>query len=193
MGNMMQAMHVWANKIGPYSAPTESYGYFDVLPWCRPGKLERRPLKLGETLAGDLLVKSGYNVSFREPVEDAELCETSLTAEQISKFVSVIRKRFVYELLLDDLPMKLFVGELGDDDVVSRTYLYTHVEFSISVNGPHIIEAVATPGQPVEIKEGHPSNVRFSYSVKWEEVRRQIDNILQPVIVGIHYRCSFFT
>lgn len=165
----MKTMDIWVNKIGPYTAPTESYGYYDAVPWCRPAKLEHRPLRLGETLAGDLLVKSGYNISFQHSLDDAELCEKSFKGEEISKFVAAIRKRFVYELLLDDLPMKLFVGELSDDDP-KRTFLYTQIEFVISVNGPHIIEVSATPGNPVEIKEGIASTLRFSYSVKWEEV-----------------------
>lgn len=164
-------MQIWSNKIGPYTSPTESYGYYDKLAWCRPETLERHPLKLGETLAGDFLVKSQYELKFRDQVTDVELCEKALTEDQVKDFVDAIRNRFVYELLLDDLPMKLFVGELADDDVASRTFLYTHVEFVISFNKQHVIEAVATPGQPVEIKQGQAATVRFSYSVKWDEVR----------------------
>lgn len=163
-------MDLWVNKIGPYSSPTESYGFFDKLSWCRPTKLERRALRLGETLAGDLLVKSAYNLTFREPLEARELCEKSLTIEEVAAFALAVRKRFVYDLLLDNLPMKLFVGELSDDDEAWKTYLYTNIEFTVSVNGGHVIEASATPGQPVELKEGTTAKVVFSYSVRWQEV-----------------------
>ena len=162
---------MWTNKIGPYTSPTESYGFFDHLPWCRPHEMERRPLKLGETLAGDLLVKSKYTINFMHPQSDAELCEKDLDADQVDMFLSAIRRRFVYDLLLDDLPMKLFVGETSGERDSMRYYLYTHIEFSLSVNGPHIIEISASSSLPVELKSGEPAKFRFSYSVKWEKVR----------------------
>lgn len=168
--NESQQVDIWANKIGPYNSPTESYGYYDKMPWCRPESLERRSLKLGETLAGDFLVKSLYRLTFREPIANQDICEVSLVNEEVDQFIHAIRKRFVYDLLLDNLPMKLFVGELGDDDEPRKTYLYTHIEFTVSVNEGHVIEASATPGQPVELKDGERSTVRFSYSVNWQDV-----------------------
>lgn len=169
---LLQSMDLWVNKIGPYSSPTESYGFFDKMPWCKPEKLERRALKLGETLAGDFLVRSSYHLSFRESLEGKELCEKSLTAEEVAVFIQAVRKRFVYDLLLDNLPMKLFVGELNEDEPAGKTLLYTHVEFTISVNGDRVIEASATPGQPVELREGTTAKILFSYSVRWQDVSR---------------------
>lgn len=157
------------NKIGPYSSPTESYGFYDKLAWCRPDKLERRSLKLGETLAGDHLVKSMYHLRFREQMDSRELCEKPLSVGEVADFVRAIRKRFVYGLLLDNLPMKLFVGELSDDDS-EKAYLYSHIDVTISVNGGHVIEASATPGRPVELHEGTTAKVVFTYSVRWQEV-----------------------
>lgn len=157
------------NKIGPYSSPTESYGFYDKLAWCSPDKLEHRSLKLGETLAGNHFVKSKYRLRFREEMVAQELCEKPLSVEEVEAFVRAVRKRFVYDLLLDNLPMKLFVGELSDDDN-EKAYLYSHTDFTISVNGGHVIEASATPGQPVELNEGTTAKVVFTYSVRWQEV-----------------------
>lgn len=162
-------MDLWVNKIGPYSSPTESYGFYDKLAWCRPDTMEHRSLKLGETLAGDHLVKSQYTLHFRQPTENAELCEKSLTVDEVHDFIKAVRKRFVYDLLLDDLPMKLFVGEVSDDEE-DKTYLYTNIDFTINYNGNRVIEASASPGQPVELKQGTTAKVVFSYSVKWHEV-----------------------
>lgn len=162
---------LWANKIGPYNSPTESYGFFEKLAWCRPSAMERRSLKLGEALAGDFLVKSPYRLPFRVPQNNVELCEAALSAEDIDGFIVGIKRRFVYDLLLDDLPMKLFVGELSDDDTGPRVYLYTNIEFTIHINGGNIIEASATPGQPVPLHPGRSAKLRFSYAVKWQEVR----------------------
>lgn len=158
------------NKIGPYSSPTESYGFFDNMPWCRPEKLERRRLRLGETLAGDLLVKSSYELMFETAIEDQLLCEKSLTKDDVQTFINAIKKRFVYDLLLDGLPIKLFVGQLTDDGIDSITYLYTKIDFKISVNKGHIVEAIASPGNPIELKENVPAKVQFMYSVSWQDV-----------------------
>lgn len=127
-------------------------------------------MKLGETLAGDFLIKSLYHMAFAVPQTNQEVCEKSLTVAEVSQFISAIRKRFVYDFLLDNLPMKLFVGELADDPDLTKVYLYTHIEFLVSVNGGHVIEASATPDKPVELKEHETARVRFSYDVKWQHV-----------------------
>lgn len=163
-------MHIWANKIGPFSSPAESYGFYDAIPWCRPIKLEHRPLKLGETLAGDRLVTSNFNCSFKNVLPSTEICEKTFTAKEINEFINAITKRFVYELQLDSLPMKLFVGEISDDPA-KHVYLYTHVGFTVSVNGPNIVLAEANPGKSVELKKDESDKIRFTYSVKWKQVR----------------------
>lgn len=163
-----QEIDLWVNKIGPYSSPTESYGFFDKLAWCKPDEMEHRSLKLGETLAGDHLVKSRYRLRFNGDMDAEELCEKSLTADEVDDFVRAIRKRFVYDFVLDNLPMKLFVGEVSDDEE-DKTFLYTNIDFTISRNREHIIEASASPTQAVELVEGRPAKIVFSYSVKWQE------------------------
>lgn len=164
-------MDVWTVKIGPYASPIESYGFFDKLPWCQPSQLERRPRKLGETLVGDSPVKSEYKLSFREESNDIVLCEKTLSAKEAKTFIQAIRKRYVYELLMDELPMKLLVGYEGEEESAGHYFLYTHIDFLVHVNGGHIIEALAEPDKPVELSEENPANLRFTYSVKWEDVR----------------------
>lgn len=164
------------------------------MPWCRPEKLEKRRLRLGETLAGDLLVKSGYEVMFDTQIEDQVLCEKSLTKEEVQAFINAIKKKFVYDLLLDGLPIKLFVGQLTDDGIDSITYLYTKIDFKISVNKGHIVEAIGSPGNPIELKENVPTKVQFTYSVSWQDVSfinlSQLSAIrvfkLQELTLGYH-------
>lgn len=156
---------LWTNKIGPYTSPTESYAFYDALPWCRPDKLETRPLHLGEALSGDRVVRSPYDIPFRSPVVESQVCQTALSGAQVDAFITAIGRRYAYELLLDDdLPMKLFVGEAAGGE---KIYLYTHIEFDVSYNANQIIEASAVPGNPVELLSGSPATVRFTYSVKW--------------------------
>ncbi|KAI0557575.1 Endomembrane protein [Gracilaria domingensis] len=170
-----QAIDVWVNKVAPYSSPTESYEFYEKLPWCKPQQLHHRSLKLGETLAGDHLVRSLYNVTFRESLHDHLLCEQSLTPPQVDLFIHAIRKRFVYDMLIDNLPVKLFVGEISDDEGTATIHLYTHIEFIFSINGNHIIEASATPDKPVALSSGQHANIRFSYSVSWQETEFPVD------------------
>lgn len=160
---------MWANKIVPFSSPTESYEFYD-LPWCRPPSIEHRKLKLGETLAGDHIVKSMYNITYRHSMSTTEICEKFLKPSQVDQFIKAIKERYVYELQIDSLPMKLFVGEINHDQKPEHIFIYTHVEFSISVNGPHVILAEATPGKSVELKAGEGDKLRFTYSVRWKDV-----------------------
>ncbi|CAN8073685.1 unnamed protein product [Agarophyton chilense] len=170
-----QSIDVWVNKIAPYSSPTESYEFYEKLPWCKPEKLDHRSLKLGETLAGDHLVRSSFNINFRESIHDQLLCEQPLAPAQVNQFVYAIRKRFVYDMLIDNLPVKLFVGEISDDEGTTKIHLYTHINFIVSFNDKHIIEASATPEKPVELSSGQHANIRFSYSVSWQETKFPVD------------------
>jgi Endomembrane protein 70 len=156
---------LWANKIGPYTSPTESYSFYDSLAWCQPETLEHRSLRLGEALSGDHLVKSPYVLPFGSEINEEQLCEIALTAKQVDAFIAAIRRRWAYEMLFDDdLPMKLFVGEASGEE---KQYLYTHVDFDISYNGDQVIEASASPGNPVELVPGTTATVRFTYAARW--------------------------
>lgn len=178
-------MHVWAVKIGPYSSPVESYGFFDKLSWCRPEKLEHRTRRLGETLAGDSPVKSAYKLTFREENNGMDLCEKSLSADEANRFIHAIQNRYVYELVMDDLPMKLLVGYEGTGDSAGHYFLYTHIDFSVLVNGEHIIKASAEPGKPVELNEGESANLHFTYSVKWEDVSFRLSRFPSRLVISI--------
>lgn len=156
---------VWANKIGPYSSPTESYGFYDALPWCRPANMASRSLRLGEALSGDKLIRSPYVLPFRQPVASEQLCQIAYTRGQVDEFAAAIQKKYAYDLLVDDdLPVKLFVGEASSDE---KQFLFTHITFDVSYNGDRIIEVNALPGNPVELVRGSTATVQFTYDVKW--------------------------
>jgi Endomembrane protein 70 len=170
------AVQLWANKLGPLNSPTESYAFYDKLPWCRTPTPTTRSLRLGEALSGDRIVLSPYVLSFAKDQYDEQLCEIALSAAEVEKFAAAIKKRYAYDLILDsDLPMKLFVGDLGSQLLTPLSptemlgfILYTHINFSISYNGDRIIEASASPGKPVALVSGLTATVRFSYSVTWQ-------------------------
>lgn len=154
---------LWTNKVGPYSSPTESYSFYDALAWCQPKNLEHRSLGLGEALSGDHLVKSPYLLPFAEDQAETQLCQTALTANEIDEFIAAIRRRWAYDLLFDEeLPMKLFVGETS-----AKVYLYTHIDFDFSYNHDRVIEASASPGNPVELTPHSTATISFTYSARW--------------------------
>ncbi|KAL0350247.1 UNVERIFIED_CONTAM: Transmembrane 9 superfamily member 3 [Sesamum radiatum] len=49
------AVPLYANKVGPFHNPSETYRYFD-LPFCSPGDVKDKSEALGEVLNGDRLV-----------------------------------------------------------------------------------------------------------------------------------------
>lgn len=89
-----------------------------------------------------------------------------MSASDINKFMVAIRQRYSYELLVDNLPMRLFVGELATTSV----YLYTHIDFVVSVNNGNIVQSAAAPGMPVQLVKDEPMKVGFTYSVSWKTV-----------------------
>jgi len=60
-----EAITLYANKVGPFANPSETYHYYN-LPFCQPeGDMEHRTHGLGELLAGDRNVKTPYKVEFK--------------------------------------------------------------------------------------------------------------------------------
>lgn len=132
-------------------------------------KRQERSLKLGEALAGYVLVKSPYLLSYGVANQEAVLCEMALSSQDVNNFIEAIKRRFVYELLVDELPIKLFVGESIDNP--SKVSLYTHVAFDIHVNDGFIVQATASHLGSVELHKDQKTKLRFTYSVAWTNVR----------------------
>lgn len=63
-----ESVIVWANTVGPWYNPQESYSYY-TLPFCAgsdvEGVKEKRPSGLGEILAGNELRNSGTGIRFK--------------------------------------------------------------------------------------------------------------------------------
>lgn len=131
---------------------------------------------LGEALAGDFLVKSMYQLSFNQTQKDSPLCEVALSGDDVDKFIAAVKQRYVYELLIDNLPLKLFVGETKDE----KAYIYTHLDFAVYTNNDNIVQASAVPTSPVELAPGKAINLRFSYATEWKTVRLRSSIFLLP-------------
>ncbi|CAK0754796.1 Transmembrane 9 super member 4 [Coccomyxa viridis] len=177
---MHDPIKLYANKVGPFSNPSETYQYYN-LPFCTPkeGK-EYKTEGLGEVLEGDRLVSTPYSIKFRVDKENEILCSRELTEKDLKKFRKAVKKDYYFQMFYDDLPIWGFIGKV--EKIMSQStkswekhelkyYLFTHIHFDILYNGDRVIEVnVSTdPSRTVEITEGENVIVDWTYSVKWRE------------------------
>jgi len=172
---------LYANKIGPFHNPSETYQHYD-LPFCLPAdnQIGYKSEDLGEVLEGDRMVGTPYDISFRVDRDNESLCKKTLNAKDLKKFRKAVKDDYYFQMYYDDLPIWGFIGKIekilrhthGNGPEL-RYYLFTHVHFDISYNGDKIIEInVSTdPLRTVDITDGDEVAVEFSYSVKWKETR----------------------
>ncbi|TKY44867.1 Transmembrane 9 superfamily member 3 [Spatholobus suberectus] len=63
-----ETVPLYANKVGPFHNPSETYRYFD-LPFCLPDDWKEKKEALGEVLNGDRLVSAPYKLEFQRDKE----------------------------------------------------------------------------------------------------------------------------
>ncbi|XP_075644369.1 transmembrane 9 superfamily member 2-like isoform X3 [Castanea sativa] len=112
---------LYANKVGPFHNPSETYRYFD-LPFCSPAHMQEKKEALGEVLNGDRLVVAPYNLEFLKDKESEIVCKKKLKQEEVSQFRAAVSKDYYFQMYYDDLPLW---GLLEDKEV--------DVEFTYSV------------------------------------------------------------
>ncbi|KAI8622307.1 hypothetical protein BC830DRAFT_1090255 [Chytriomyces sp. MP71] len=173
---------VWVNGIGPYANRQETYDFFQ-LPFCAgPAEVAHRHESLGEALLGVNMENSGIKIDFLVPVDNEVVCKKHLDRESIEDFIYAIDRHYWYKLIVDDLPVYGYIGEVDstkeDADPSSlQRFLYSHKTFKISYNGDRIIdvevEAEKTPLVDVAIARQLPGTdgvlqkIEFTYSVQW--------------------------
>eukprot|EP00271_Cylindrocystis_brebissonii_P004202 TRINITY_DN157_c0_g2_i2.p1 TRINITY_DN157_c0_g2~~TRINITY_DN157_c0_g2_i2.p1 ORF type:complete len:611 (-),score=90.12 TRINITY_DN157_c0_g2_i2:1534-3366(-) len=164
---------LYANKVGPFHNPSETYQYYD-LPFCQPDKMMHKPEDLGEVIEGDRFVTTPYDVRFRVDKSNEKLCTRSLTVEDVRKFRKAVQEDYYFQMFYDDLPIWGFIGKTlsepkTDGSMETHYLLFTHVHFEVFFNGEHVIEInVSTdPQETVDITADKPVDVEFSFSTKW--------------------------
>jgi hypothetical protein len=156
----------------PFHNPAESYQYYS-LPYCSPkvgdGKSGSSTAalssndNLGEVLAGDRRKPALYDLRFGVDIQWTALCQFTLSQDDIKQFMSAIKQHYMFEMFVDELPVKGFVGDVHKETLTSQDghthtaqhiYLFTHLDFSISYNGNNIIAVNLTtdPQQQVELE-----------------------------------------
>lgn len=163
---------LYANKVGPFHNPSETYRYYD-LPFCAPEHPKDKREALGEVLNGDRLVDAPYELNFREDTNSKTLCKKTLFKEQVAKLRDAVAKDYYFQMYYDDLPLWGFLGKLdrNKEHGGGKCLLFKHIHFDIMYNNDRVIEinVQTDPNVAVDITEDKEVPVEFSYSVTWKK------------------------
>ncbi|KAE8021920.1 hypothetical protein FH972_007767 [Carpinus fangiana] len=165
---------LYANKVGPFHNPSETYRYFD-LPFCYPAHLQEKTEALGEVLNGDRLVVAPYKLEFQRDKESENVCKKKLTQEEVSQFRTAVLKDYYFQMYYDDLPIWGFLGKVDKegkyDPSEYKYYLFKHLHFEVFYNKDRVIEisAKSDPDALVDLTEDKEVDLELTYSVKWKE------------------------
>ena len=114
---------LYANKVGPFANPSEVYAYYS-LPFCPPADCAHSPLgcetkreDLGPLLKGDRPTITKYSLRFKEDMPYKSLCKLDLTETMADRFKASIVDDYYFEMMLDELPIWGYVGELETKSV----------------------------------------------------------------------------
>lgn len=156
---------VYANKIGPFNNPLETYAYFEM-PMCPPYSWEHKFPSLGEALVGDELYRMNFTLKFKSATPKTLLCTLTLTEAQAQRLISMVEEQYWYQLYIDNLPMWASLGKVSAPP--ERTArIFTHQRISVGWNGNTIVVANLTADTDVVIPPKGGS-IDFSYSVEWQ-------------------------
>jgi hypothetical protein len=166
---------VLVNTVGPFNNLAETYPFY-TLPFCAPAKVYGGE-DLGGVLSGDRRRTSLYDVRFQVDTHWQALCSFKLGQDSIKAFIDAIQQHYTFEIFVDDLPVKGFVGEVVEKLTKydhhthneTKIYLFTHLDFSLAYNGANVIACNLTTdtSQRVELVYGSDLEVEFSFSTRW--------------------------
>mmetsp|Transcript_5318 Transcript_5318/g.8225 ORF Transcript_5318/g.8225 Transcript_5318/m.8225 type:complete len:589 (+) Transcript_5318:70-1836(+) len=198
-----QDVPFYANKVGPYANPSETYAYYS-LPFCKPSDPEPKSEDLGELLEGDRMVKTGYKLNFLDEFKLMTLCDDSLDAKDVLRFQQAIEQDYYFEFYYDDLPVWGFIGEMekraeGGGEVKTYYYIFTHLQFTIFYKDKHVIEivVVADPLKRKDITEVKDVIVSFTYQAKWNPIdipfEKRMDKYSRHSFLPQHLEIHWFS
>ncbi|CAL9184063.1 unnamed protein product [Musa hybrid cultivar] len=192
---------LYANKVGPFHNPSETYRFFD-LPFCIPDHVTEKKEALGEVLNGDRLVGAPYKLDFRVDYDSELLCKKKLTKGDVAKFRDAVTKDYYFQMYYDDLPIWGFIGKVdkeGKDLSNDKYYLYRHIHFDILYNSDRVIEITVhtDPNSVADLTEDKDIEAEFLYSVKWKETtmpfEKRMEKYLQSSSLPHHLEIHWFS
>ncbi|XP_004297804.1 PREDICTED: transmembrane 9 superfamily member 1-like [Fragaria vesca subsp. vesca] len=167
--NENDVVPLYANKVGPFHNPSETYRYFD-LPFCSPGDVKEKKEALGEVLNGDRLVSAPYKLEFRKEKDTEVACRRKLTKEEVAEFRKAVEKDYYFQMYYDDLPIWGFLGKVDKEGKTDpseyKYFLYKHIQFEILYNKDRVIEigAKMDPHSVVDLTEDKDVDADFMYA-----------------------------
>ncbi|CAL9054776.1 transmembrane 9 superfamily member 3 [Musa acuminata AAA Group] len=192
---------LYANKVGPFHNPSETYRFFD-LPFCIPDHVTEKKEALDEVLNGDRLVGAPYKLDFRVDYDSELLCKKKLTKGDVAKFRNAVTKDYYFQMYYDDLPIWGFIGKVdkeGKDLSNDKYYLYRHIHFDILYNNDRVIEITVhtDPNSVADLTEDKDIEAEFLYSVKWKETtmpfEKRMEKYLQSSSLPHHLEIHWFS
>ncbi|XP_038702184.1 transmembrane 9 superfamily member 4 [Tripterygium wilfordii] len=193
---------LYANKVGPFHNPSETYRYFD-LPFCSSAPVKEKKEALGEVLNGDRLVSAPYKLDFLNEKESELACKRRLTKEQVAQFRGAVSKDYYFQMYYDDLPIWGFLGKVDkegkSDPSEYKYYLFKHLIFNILYNKDRVIEITVQSDQNslVDITEDKEVEVEFTYTVKWKDTEipfeKRMDKYSQSSSLPHHLEIHWFS
>ena len=164
-----QTVPMFANKVGPFNNPSETYEFY-TLPFCQATTMKEKLLWLGEVLEGDRLVNTPFKIDFGVNKPDEKLCSMPLDSKAQAKLKRAIEQDYYFQMFFDHLPLWGFIGKVEKGHSVK---LFLHTHFDVHYNGNQVIEInVATdPSRVLDLTSPSTSTgatAEFSYSVNWK-------------------------
>ncbi|EDQ85689.1 uncharacterized protein MONBRDRAFT_11552 [Monosiga brevicollis MX1] len=144
---------------------------------CRVCQIKSRGLTLGEVLDGDRMAEALHDIRFKEN-KRAILCKVQLSRKEIQQLTEAIEDLFYFEFVVDDLPVRGFLGQLEehllDLPTTHRVFLWPHMHFHLEYNGDRVVNVNVTEKlEEVELpyltEDGDTFEVTYTYSVTWSE------------------------
>ena len=124
---------------------------------------------------------------FKTKTVDKLLCEKTLTREEVAKFRDAVLNETMYDLYYDNIGFKVRVGDnrsvgeygnLQDPNVIGqRIYIFSHLDFHILYLGNKVtaIYVMNYDETVVDVSEDTEVNVKFTYSVYWDDFEKLLD------------------
>mmetsp|Transcript_3079 Transcript_3079/g.10615 ORF Transcript_3079/g.10615 Transcript_3079/m.10615 type:complete len:594 (+) Transcript_3079:38-1819(+) len=200
------AVKVYANTVGPFNNPSETYPFYS-LPFCtHSGRNKRAHHGLTEALSGARKRETPYTITFQDNNNYVPLCSEPMTPEDLQALKDAIEDDYFFEFWIDDLPLWGYLGESSNENIIiaqsfqdARVYLYRHMHFTLGYNGKHIVSAnvsMDTTQKEDITLTSMDLDVQFSYSVDWvhepdltyeTRMTRYVDSSFLPSSFEIHW------
>ncbi len=153
---------VYANKMGPFNNPLETYQFFD-LPGCPPASKEHKTPSIGQALVGDELYETRIRATFGRKAA-GQTCVFKPTVQDIKRWTAMVDEQYWYELTVDGMPVWATFGKMID----GAPHVYTQQTLALGYNGDRIVAANLTAERPQRITVDQ--TYEFTYSSSWEEM-----------------------